>query len=229
MKLKEIVTQLRSCGYQCVAGRLENNVAFRELELLANAPAVQKESGEEGKGLPHDRDCECDICVFPPLKASGIKETDVSAGDPPKQNELSMLLDEFDAEVNSATKNEHWLALALLVTPLVKALRRAVEIINSLNEQGDYTSDIAKLLREPADSVSDGSSSTASGASSEERQERCVRCNKFTSDWVDTEYTHGRVCRPCEAIIEVERNAPSSPSPEAITDTQAKALEEKEA
>lgn len=34
-KLKEIVEQLESCGYECVAGKLENNVAFIELKRLA--------------------------------------------------------------------------------------------------------------------------------------------------------------------------------------------------
>ena len=36
MNLKEIVTQLRACGYECVAGPIENNVAFIELERLAS-------------------------------------------------------------------------------------------------------------------------------------------------------------------------------------------------
>lgn len=36
MTLKEIVEQLKSCGYECEAGPLENNVAFMELEEMAN-------------------------------------------------------------------------------------------------------------------------------------------------------------------------------------------------
>lgn len=35
MKLKEIVEQLKACGYQCEAGPLENNVAFIALEQRA--------------------------------------------------------------------------------------------------------------------------------------------------------------------------------------------------
>lgn len=35
MTLAEIVEQLRSCNYECEAGRLEDNVAFVELERLA--------------------------------------------------------------------------------------------------------------------------------------------------------------------------------------------------
>jgi hypothetical protein len=31
-KLREIINQLKSCGYSCEAGPLENNVAFIELE-----------------------------------------------------------------------------------------------------------------------------------------------------------------------------------------------------
>lgn len=61
--------------------------------------------------------------------------------------------------------------------------------------------------------------SDAGGASSEnsapslvspvERQEQCVRCQQWTSDWVDTEQTKGRCCRTCESIIlsSVERDA----------------------
>lgn len=37
MKLREIVEQLRSCGYTCEAGALENNVAFMELERITQA------------------------------------------------------------------------------------------------------------------------------------------------------------------------------------------------
>jgi hypothetical protein len=34
-QLKEIVEQLKSCGYSCEAGPLENNTAFIQLEELA--------------------------------------------------------------------------------------------------------------------------------------------------------------------------------------------------
>lgn len=37
-----------------------------------------------------------------------------------------------------------------------------------------------------------------------ERKEHCVRCNRLTADWVDTEQTKGRCCRECEAIIAKE-------------------------
>lgn len=42
--LKEIVEQLKNCGYECEAGPLVNNVAFQKLSELAG---VVDESGEE--------------------------------------------------------------------------------------------------------------------------------------------------------------------------------------
>jgi hypothetical protein len=36
MTLQEIVDQLRACEFTCEAGRLEMNVAFQELEKIAN-------------------------------------------------------------------------------------------------------------------------------------------------------------------------------------------------
>lgn len=39
MTLPEIVEQLRACQYECQAGALENNVAFVELERLAQSSA----------------------------------------------------------------------------------------------------------------------------------------------------------------------------------------------
>ncbi|WP_193744531.1 MULTISPECIES: hypothetical protein [Bacillus amyloliquefaciens group] len=42
--LKEIVEQLKDCGYECEAGPLVNNVAFQKLVELAG---VSVESGEE--------------------------------------------------------------------------------------------------------------------------------------------------------------------------------------
>jgi len=41
-------------------------------------------------------------------------------------------------------------------------------------------------------------------AEQEPRKEHCIRCNQLTDDWVDTEQTHGRCCRPCESIISRE-------------------------
>lgn len=35
LSLAEIVAQLKLCGYECEAGKLENNVAFQALERLA--------------------------------------------------------------------------------------------------------------------------------------------------------------------------------------------------
>lgn len=37
--LREIVDQLKACEYACIAGKLENNEAFQELERLANEPS----------------------------------------------------------------------------------------------------------------------------------------------------------------------------------------------
>jgi hypothetical protein len=50
MTLQEIIEQLESCHYECEAGTLENNVAWRELkerveaieELLDNAHETRK-------------------------------------------------------------------------------------------------------------------------------------------------------------------------------------------
>lgn len=42
MTLAEIVEQLRSCNYECEAGRLEDNVAFEELVQYAIAIEVVK-------------------------------------------------------------------------------------------------------------------------------------------------------------------------------------------
>ncbi|MED3571951.1 hypothetical protein [Cytobacillus praedii] len=38
-RLKEIVEQLKSCGFSCEAGPLENNIAFIELQELAENPS----------------------------------------------------------------------------------------------------------------------------------------------------------------------------------------------
>lgn len=35
MSLKEIVEQLKSCGYECQGGPLENNIAFIKLKEMA--------------------------------------------------------------------------------------------------------------------------------------------------------------------------------------------------
>lgn len=48
----------------------------------------------------------------------------------------------------AATRND--------VPALVKLARRQREIIESLNQNGDYDEELAQLLREPADSVQDG-------------------------------------------------------------------------
>ena len=42
--LKDIVEQLKDCGYECEAGPLVNNVAFQKLAAMAE---VDVESGEE--------------------------------------------------------------------------------------------------------------------------------------------------------------------------------------
>lgn len=39
MNLREIVTQLESCHYECEAGALENNVAFIRLKEISIDPA----------------------------------------------------------------------------------------------------------------------------------------------------------------------------------------------
>ncbi len=42
--LKEIIEQLKDCGYECEAGLLVNNIAFQKLAELAG---VSNEPGEE--------------------------------------------------------------------------------------------------------------------------------------------------------------------------------------
>ncbi len=46
--LTEIVTQLRSCNYECEAGALANNVAFQELERMAAAEQARWEPVPNG-------------------------------------------------------------------------------------------------------------------------------------------------------------------------------------
>ncbi|MEA3186274.1 MAG: hypothetical protein QOD99_104 [Chthoniobacter sp.] len=40
MTIPEIVEQLKACHYECEAGPLENNIAFRELEKIAQGSAA---------------------------------------------------------------------------------------------------------------------------------------------------------------------------------------------
>jgi hypothetical protein len=35
MNLMEIIEQLKACNFECIAGKLENNIAFQELEKRA--------------------------------------------------------------------------------------------------------------------------------------------------------------------------------------------------
>jgi len=35
-------------------------------------------------------------------------------------------------------------------------------------------------------------------ASLSARQERCTLCGNLTTDWVDPDWAHGRICRACE-------------------------------
>jgi len=44
--LKEIVEQLRDCGFECEAGSLEHNVAFRKLAELAEVGLPENEYGD---------------------------------------------------------------------------------------------------------------------------------------------------------------------------------------
>ncbi|MGN9867325.1 hypothetical protein [Bacillus swezeyi] len=44
--LKEIVEQLKDCGYECEAGPLVNNVAFQKLAELAEVELPEKECGD---------------------------------------------------------------------------------------------------------------------------------------------------------------------------------------
>lgn len=46
-----------------------------------------------------------------------------------------------------------------------------------------------------------------------ERQERCEFCGNLTSDWLDVEWSNGRICRDCEAKNDPERATPSAETP----------------
>jgi hypothetical protein len=55
MTLREIVEQLQSCNYECEAGPLENNVAFVDLQRLADQTTMNfgqaLEEVKQGKGM----------------------------------------------------------------------------------------------------------------------------------------------------------------------------------
>lgn len=53
MELKEIVEQLESCGFECVAGPLENNTAFIALKELAESEE-EKVLQEKADGAHRD-------------------------------------------------------------------------------------------------------------------------------------------------------------------------------
>lgn len=63
------------------------------------------------------------------------------------QKSLALLLDEFEEEYKSATKPEHFYALALLVPLLVKALRRAMVSLE-VTHCDAALSDMAAILEE---------------------------------------------------------------------------------
>lgn len=41
MLIREIVEQLKKCDFECKGGKLEDNLAFKELEKITNAPVAQ--------------------------------------------------------------------------------------------------------------------------------------------------------------------------------------------
>lgn len=98
-----------------------------------------------------------------------IQEEKEAASDSVKvsgQKSLPELLDEIArrAEAWETAKSRTTLIVAISnssddVPALVKALRRAVEIIDGLNEHGNYELELAQFLREPA-SVPDASDSS---------------------------------------------------------------------
>lgn len=48
----------------------------------------------------------------------------------------------------------------------------------------------------------------------EPRRERCNHCGNLTDDWLDTDWSHGRICRECEAKYDPV-NAPEPPAKDA--------------
>lgn len=54
-KLKSIIAQLKSCNYECVAGKLENNSAFIELEQIANpTKTIAELTNEDAEEIGYD-------------------------------------------------------------------------------------------------------------------------------------------------------------------------------
>jgi len=65
---------------------------------------------------------------------------------------------------------------------------------------GDHTSSCVSVVANHANASLASLTSRLEEAERMPRVERCVSCNSFVSDWIDTDESHGRMCRPCETI-----------------------------
>lgn len=63
LALSGIVKQLKACGYECVAGRLENNVEFIRLEEIAARFPTTTEAQQQAKPSDAPRNRRASFCV----------------------------------------------------------------------------------------------------------------------------------------------------------------------
>jgi hypothetical protein len=52
MKLDELIPQLKSCGYECEAGKLECNIAFRQIAHIIDTYNQQRKEFNPETGMP---------------------------------------------------------------------------------------------------------------------------------------------------------------------------------
>lgn len=63
MILDDIINQIESCHYTCKAGKLENNIAWKELKRFARV--LEKQSVTYAQGLPGVRLDTSDVSPSP--------------------------------------------------------------------------------------------------------------------------------------------------------------------
>jgi hypothetical protein len=52
LKLDELIPQLKSCGYECEAGKLECNIAFRQIAHIIDTYNQQRKEFNPETGMP---------------------------------------------------------------------------------------------------------------------------------------------------------------------------------
>lgn len=127
----------------------------------------------------------------------------------PTQKTLPEILDEIEHSANDCNRDlsrgGHNAVLISKVPKLVKALQYAHLVFRHANDE-EAISNLTQLLTEPADSKQE----VPDGETEHPRVEQCVKCQQWTSDWVDPDGAGGRICRYCEAFHLVK--------PEAVAD-----------